>query len=278
MGRQTALALLHHGCTKFILTDSSATRLDYTSLSLKSQVERLGVYTTILLLPGDLREHAFVDHVFAEITRRFGRVDYAINCLDVHAPHPSTGTTTGKTTGAGASFQGVTVMNGLVGAKGSNASVGDSSDIGNGEFDLASSAAKGEGSKAGWTAAAEGLKALWEVTRREIGMMSRQQVRLRQGYEARKQRGAIVNLVVGRQDSRESWAAPLIWTLECAQLLADKQRSMGLSRIRSRISRDKTPRTIRWRCCGSTRSSLVRSSTRICRLTYEGRRGRPVVG
>ncbi|GFZ42738.1 hypothetical protein JCM24511_00456 [Saitozyma sp. JCM 24511] len=83
IGSAVAHAFIRAGCTKLILTDLNSSTLDFTQLSLNALSSKSGLYTTILTLAGDISDPAFVDHLFAQIKERFGRLDYAVNCAGI---------------------------------------------------------------------------------------------------------------------------------------------------------------------------------------------------
>jgi NAD(P)-dependent dehydrogenase (short-subunit alcohol dehydrogenase family) len=61
----------------------NSSTLDFTQLSLNALSSKTGLYTTILTVAGDISDPAFVDHLFAQIKERFGRLDYAVNCAGI---------------------------------------------------------------------------------------------------------------------------------------------------------------------------------------------------
>jgi NAD(P)-dependent dehydrogenase (short-subunit alcohol dehydrogenase family) len=83
IGAAVAHAFVRAGCTKLILTDLNTATLTSASQSLQSLASQSGAYTTILTVPGDISDPSFVDHLFAEIKGKFGRLDYAVNCAGI---------------------------------------------------------------------------------------------------------------------------------------------------------------------------------------------------
>lgn len=187
VGRGIALSLLRSGCTKFILTDSSSTLLEFTSLALKNLVHKTQIYTTIFFLSGSLSTPGFINSIFEEVRNRFGRIDYAINCHNISGvPDKMEDALWGS-------------VRAVMGDTSGNISIHTSpgTDV---EMDE-EKAGVGEGAKEGekesdWNLAAQGLKGLFELTRGQLAMMQKQQIRPRDGYEHRKQRGAIVNVII----------------------------------------------------------------------------------
>lgn len=65
----------------------------------------------------------------------------------------------------------------------------------------------GKEKQSDWGPAAQGLKGLFELTRGQLGMMQKQQIRPRDGYEDRKQRGVIVTVIIsGAEGLGESYS------------------------------------------------------------------------
>lgn len=83
IGASIAHALIRAGCTKLILTDVNYTTLQSTSLSLKALVDDAPNSASVLTVPGDISDPAFVDRLFGQIRSIFGRLDYAVNCAGI---------------------------------------------------------------------------------------------------------------------------------------------------------------------------------------------------
>ena len=137
----------------------------------------MDVYTTAFVLPGHYTDADFAERLVGEVKKWFGRVDYVVNVWS-DAPIASDD-------GAGAS--------------GRLSAVGDGMDL---DALQGEQAARSPGE---WDTLARGLKGFYELSRRELGMMNAQQIRLREAYVGRKQRGSVVHVVP--EVSAGEWAA-----------------------------------------------------------------------
>jgi hypothetical protein len=135
----------------------------------------MDLYTTAFVLPGHYTEPDFAQRLVDEITKWFGRVDYAVN---IWSDPPDATRASG---GDGGRFS----------------SVGDGMDLDIAHSGHSAMVTTGHptGSSTEWDTVARGLKGFYELSRKELGLMKAQQIRLREAYVGRKQRGSVVHIV-----------------------------------------------------------------------------------
>ncbi|WWD16663.1 hypothetical protein CI109_101093 [Kwoniella shandongensis] len=79
IGAAVARAFAQSGCTKLVVTDYNATTLSQITESLRQSHQSL----QILSVAGDISSSSFIDDLFSQIEKTFGRLDYAVNCAGI---------------------------------------------------------------------------------------------------------------------------------------------------------------------------------------------------
>lgn len=76
IGQAIALAFIREGCRRIVLVDLNEAGLQET----KTEGLKINGETQIVMVPGDISDEAVVTKVMETTVRRFGRLDYAVNC------------------------------------------------------------------------------------------------------------------------------------------------------------------------------------------------------
>lgn len=79
IGNAVAKGLARSGCTKIAITDINQETLDQT----RDDVLAINSSTEVFAKAGDIADESFVTSLIEEVTNKFSRIDYAINCAGI---------------------------------------------------------------------------------------------------------------------------------------------------------------------------------------------------